>query len=337
MSTIRYLFAWFNNIFGIDSLFFDNASELRWLFLGGNICTQRDFFDVLYNREGVRSAIDECLMNFNTTEAIRCNYIQSGADYYCMMNVFNPGGRMVFESIEGNHHQDRGNADVAEVYILGQHTRVVPEVICRTFENMFMLFVSSSRVYFLNPSSFENCLNLEILMLNYNFIASIPDGTFSTTPRLSVMQIVSNRVTEIGDSAFTGSSLNFIDLSDNNMRDFNRLPFEGVNATLYSLLLPFNHISSLSEGSFANLRNLEILQLNYNPLNNNMPAFIFALLNNLQQLTLISCGLTELNNQWFTGLANLKSLHLSYNGFSELPANVFGTLYGIELINVASE
>lgn len=336
-STIRYIFAWFNNIFAIDSIFFDNASELRWLFLSGNICSQRDFLDVLYNREGVRNAIGECLTNFNTTEAIQCNYIQSGEDYYCLMNVFNPGGRMAFESVEGNHHEGRGDGDVAEVYVLNQNTRVVPEVICQTFENLFMLLVSNSRVYFLTPSSFENCLNLEVLLLNYNLIASIPDGTFSTTPKLSVMQIVSNQIAEIGNLAFTGSLLDFIDLSDNHISEFDSLPFEGVNATLLSILLPFNQISSLPENSFNNLRNLEILQLNYNPINNRMPAFIFSSLNNLQQLTLINCGLTELNSQWFNGLSTLRYLHLSYNGFSELPNNVFGSLYGIEVINVASE
>lgn len=90
--TLQYLFALSNQIFAIDAEFFDNASELRWIFLQGNICSNGNFFDVLYNRAGVRTAIGECLSFYDRLpESISCNYLQSGSDYLCLMSVFNPG------------------------------------------------------------------------------------------------------------------------------------------------------------------------------------------------------------------------------------------------------
>lgn len=92
INTIQYLFAWSNQIFAIDPEFFDNAVELRWIFLRGNLCSDRDFLDVLFNREEVRNAIGECI-NFygRLPESIECDYVDTGDNYFCFMRVFNPG------------------------------------------------------------------------------------------------------------------------------------------------------------------------------------------------------------------------------------------------------
>lgn len=200
-----------------------------------------------------------------------------------------------------------------------------------------MLLIATSRLTFISSNSFEGCDNLEVLLMNYNHITAIPDGTFSTTPMLSVMQIVSNQIASIEPFAFAGSSLLFLDLSDNRLTIFDPVPFEAVNGTLLDLLLPINRFTSLPENAFANLRNLVQLQLNYNEFNENIPPFAFTPLFNLDTLTLINCGLRELDRTWFSGLGSLHTLQLAYNNIEELPEGVFGGLWGLQTINLGGE
>lgn len=220
---------------------------------------------------------------------------------------------------------------------MNQITRIVPTIICRQFENLNMLLITTSRLTFINSNSFEGCNNLEILLLNFNHITEIPDGTFSSTPRLAVMQIVSNGIERIGNSAFVGSSLQFLDLSDNNLREFNSIPYEGVNSTLADLMLPINHFTSLPQNAFVNLRNLIVLQLNFNEFNDNIPPFTFSPLWRLESLTLIDCELNVFDGRWFNGMGSLKTLQLSYNNFNELPSGAFNGLWGLQTVNLNSE
>lgn len=247
------------------------------------------------------------------------------------------GGRISFTSINGSHTEERSNSDVSSVYITNQITRIVPTIVCQQFENLNMLLITSSRLTVLTPSSFDDCNNLEILLLNFNFITEIPDGTFSTTPKLSVMQIVSNNIEVIGDLAFEGSSLAFLDLSDNYLREFNPRPFEIINSTLVDLLLPINRFTSLPINAFNALRNLIVLQLHYNEFNDRIPPNTFSPLLSLETLTLIDCGLNVFDRSWFQGMSRLNSLQLSYNNIEELPDGAFNGLWGLETINLGSK
>lgn len=245
------------------------------------------------------------------------------------------GGRVTFLTIDGTHLEDRNNSHVSSVYITNQITRFVPTIVCHQFENLNMLLISSSRLTFLTPNSFDGCNNLEILLLNFNQITEIPDRTFSTTPNLSVMQIVSNEIKEIKPLAFAGSSLVFLDLSDNFLREFDPRPFVAINSTLVDLMLPINRFTSLPANAFINLRNLIVLQLNYNEFNDRIPPNTFSPLWSLETLTLIDCGLTFFDHRWFQGMGRLKTLQLSYNNFNELPDGAFSGLWGLESINLA--
>lgn len=200
-----------------------------------------------------------------------------------------------------------------------------------------MLFFTSSRLAFVDANSFEGCINLEILLLNSNHIVEIPDATFSSTPNLYVMQLVSNRIETISPLALAGSSLMFLDLSDNFLRTFDPLPFEAINSTLLDLLLPINRFTSIPQNAFTNLENLNLLQLNYNELNDNIPPQAFSPLWNLETLTLIGCELTVFDRSWVQGMGRLKTLQLAYNRIEELPEGAFNGLWGLELVNLGSE
>jgi Leucine-rich repeat (LRR) protein len=224
--------------------------------------------------------------------------------------------------------------NVVSVYATNQNTRKIPTILCETFENLATLYFTSSRVRIIDEMTFANCRNLQSLIMNSNQLTAIPDDTFQSNINLEIVQIMWNDLKEISPRAFSGSSIRQLDLTNNKLNSIDSIAFEPINATLTDLFLPINAISNLTENDFLNLRNLEVLQLNANPIRD-FPPFTLSPLINLKTLTLFNCRLTELNPHWFSSLANLNALHLSLNSIESLPIYVFNQLRSIEVINVA--
>lgn len=64
LTPIAGFYALNNKINAIDSLFIDNAENLNYLYLSGNVCISQNFINVMENLEGVRSALEACFNNF---------------------------------------------------------------------------------------------------------------------------------------------------------------------------------------------------------------------------------------------------------------------------------
>ena len=104
--------------------------------------------------------------------------------------------------------------------------------------------------------------------------------------------------------------------------------FAGL-ASLQSLWLHDNLLSSLPDGVFADLTNLRRLGLSNNRLAT-LAGTEFADLHKLESLWLHGNDLTELPKSAFSGLGNLLRLNLNGNGLSDLPADVFSDLAKLE-------
>ncbi|XP_041709577.1 leucine-rich repeat and transmembrane domain-containing protein 2 [Coregonus clupeaformis] len=104
--------------------------------------------------------------------------------------------------------------------------------------------------------------------------------------------------------------------------------------TTRTLLLPNNHLSSLSPGSFANLTSLDRLDLSNNYLDN-LPPALFKDLGNLSDLTLHNNSLRALDRDLFQGLVGVRKLDVSLNGLSEIPLGLLDELQGLTWLSLA--
>ena len=106
-------------------------------------------------------------------------------------------------------------------------------------------------------------------------------------------------------------------LSGNNLSSLPQGIFQGLS-NLQTLRLEENNLSSLPQGIFQGLSNLQSLQL-YNNNLSSLPQGIFQGLSNLEELTLHNNNLSSLPQGIFQGLSNLRRLLLQNNNLSSLP------------------
>lgn len=104
-------------------------------------------------------------------------------------------------------------------------------------------------------------------------------------------------------------------------RQSNRLSLSGLN------------LISLPEDAFADLKNLQILDLSFNKFAS-LPETLFAGLTNLKRLDLDKNQLLTLPEGIFTGLTKLEHLHLNYNELSALPEKVFAELASLKKLHL---
>ncbi|KAL7015049.1 hypothetical protein ACKWTF_016261 [Chironomus riparius] len=260
----------------------------------------------------------------SSQERISCNYVQASPmyPYTCHLTINNPNGLDDFTEIAGFHIANRGNADVTFLSATFQNTRNIPSIICRQFPNIRELYMTASNIENIGESSFAGCDNLNQVTLVMNRINAIPDNTFRSNIHLTILNMAQNGIRVLGPNAFAGTRLTTIDLSFNEINMFSSATFAAVGQTLTSLLLIANSITSLPNGAFAGLRNLQNLHLSGN-IFTNIPNNIFRELDNLMLLHVINCGLSQPNVDWFTDMRALKEIHMESNGIASLPDGLF--------------
>ena len=106
--------------------------------------------------------------------------------------------------------------------------------------------------------------------------------------------------------------------------------FDGLS-NLEELRLSGNELTALPPRAFAGLSSLQSLGLDYNDLSA-LPDAIFAGLGGLRSLSLGGNGLTALSEGAFDGLSNLEDLRLSRNELTTLPPGVFAGLDRLEFL-----
>jgi Leucine-rich repeat (LRR) protein len=84
-------------------------------------------------------------------------------------------------------------------------------------------------------------------------------------------------------------------------------------------------LTGLEVNAFANLRNLEWMDLTSNNLQS-VSESSFNGLSNMLDLYMIQCGLSNLRTSWFRDMRQLRELHIEFNEIRELPNAIFANL-----------
>lgn len=218
------------------------------------------------------------------------------------------------------------------IYGANQNTRNFPPVICRQFPAVTTILMYSSYIEIITPDAFENCQLLAFLNLDFNIITQVPDNTFSRSP-LRELYLGGNLISSVDFFAFNGTQLEFIDLSNNQMYEFNPVVFEPINRTLMTLDLMNNRLGILYSQHFANLRNIEYLILSGNQFYT-IPEDAFDGAIRLEYLAMSNCGLRSLNPRWFESKPDLEVLYLGSNQLTDIPDGSFEPLTDLKELYV---
>jgi Leucine-rich repeat (LRR) protein len=332
LGSLRMLYVIFNQISAIDPTFIDNANNLDQLYMSGNLCSDQNFIDIQDRLQFVRNGLQLCTNNYLANH-IRCVYtLTNDGQYVCNLEINNPLGRDAFTDIDGEHLPGRTNADVDIINIVRQNTRNIPSILCEQFPNARSFIAVDSNIEFLYDSSFAACRNLTVINLWSNLISEVPANTFVHNPLLNNLLLGSNRIERLNADSFSGTAIEFLDISNNNLDSFDPDWFNSINDTLRTLDLLLNNIQVLPADAFRTIRDLEILILSFNPLRT-VPPNAFIALDLLEVLGLINCGLRRLDSMWFIALRSLRQLSIGHNEIDEFEFDIFGNLINLQNLN----
>ena len=139
----------------------------------------------------------------------------------------------------------------------------------------------------------------------------------------------------LGSSVFGNISVFSLDLSSNQISDFNSLMNELNNnfQELKILNLSQNLMSIINQRQFDGLVDLIVLDLSYNEIFY-FTEDAFNGLNNLIELNLKKNQINEIEAHNFDNLPNLKTINLDFNKLKRIRYEVFNSLINIENISI---
>ncbi|KAK6617632.1 hypothetical protein RUM44_005220 [Polyplax serrata] len=251
-------------------------------------------------------------------------------------------------------------ADNLEILDLSQnYFTEYPYVTLNGLYRLKYLNLSSNLIKSVSNSNLGELNNLEMLDLSRNNINSIQPGTFLGLKKLRHLDMSVNSLRTIEDDAFEGlDNLEQLSLNDNNIllipaSALGRLPrlvyldisYNRISALSRDILqstagelvyfnLARNVIREIPEGTFQDLKNLKILNLNGNLLSKVNGHTFLGLEDTLEYLHLGQNKIKSLSGPDL-GLPKLVFLDFSGNAFTTLPWTQFTQLLNLRHFNLS--
>lgn len=223
----------------------------------------------------------------------------------------------------------------------------------------------------LEPTIFQDLINLEELDLSRNSIGHLDSRIFYSNKHLKLLKLSENDLVELNQGLFTGCShLERLYLFSNNLTDLSNETFRGLG-NLLKLDISFNSLFALAPKLFEDLASLKVLDLRSNRINflnkdgtqqdanvfkglvslselylrsnfiSVVPEGLFQDLTALRKLDLFKNYIDFYNRDGcgqgpniFSGLTNLVSLSLRGNVISAIPEGIFENLVALEFLDL---
>jgi Leucine-rich repeat (LRR) protein len=185
-------------------------------------------------------------------------------------------------------------------------------VSCKSNRLLFIDFLITASLLFL--ASHCRRISTRALDCSQLSLTSIPNDIPNTILALNL----SHNQIALSEESFnvSFSQLQELDLSSNGINELDKDTFRSLTK-LERLFLRNNSISDLDPDTFTKNSRLERLDLSMNPLELQITSNGFLTNANLEELNLDECGLTEIPEGAFHGIAQLKQLTLLGNPFDE--------------------
>ena len=230
------------------------------------------------------------------------------------------------------------------------------------------LDLSQRGITSLAAGTFDGLLNLRELYLNFNQLTNISHQAFGSVPNLKVLSLYGNRISDLPNTVFRGlPALETISIDRNDLRSLDFGMFNDLNlkvlilgqnplTTLFKEGVPLQHYTQFDQ-NISSVQQISLYQTNLRQVPKNLfrifPQLLFLELSgspvrtitdnafegakNLQQLMLMSIGLTDINETTFKGLSNnLQELQLSSNKIQRISHKAFQHLSGLQVLGLES-
>ncbi|XP_056602822.1 relaxin receptor 2 isoform X4 [Triplophysa dalaica] len=157
----------------------------------------------------------------------------------------------------------------------------------RAFSGLFSLrklFLTQNRILSLKAGIFSDLCSLEWLILDENRISSLRQKSFEGLKSLFFLSLLNNSVEQFPKTSICleMSRLNWLEMEGNRISSLWASSFKNCSS-LTVLALRRNHISSIEEGTFADMHKLIDLDVSVNQIQDLHPS-LFQNLQNLKQL-----------------------------------------------------
>uniref|UniRef100_K1P9Z2 Thrombospondin-4 n=1 Tax=Magallana gigas TaxID=29159 RepID=K1P9Z2_MAGGI len=159
----------------------------------------------------------------------------------------------------------------------------------------------------LTVNSFSSSVT-KITIINAPNFKYFDNATFDHLTNLEELSLMKNDIEWVPDNLFSGSRLEYVGLSINNIRYFPGKAFENAN-NIQFVNLSNNLISYIQPGAFSQLQKLLILELHDNDLST-LAEGVFGNIPNILHLDLVRNNLQILKSKYFTNLPALRTLRL---------------------------
>lgn len=190
------------------------------------------------------------------------------------------------------------------------------------------LHLYSNHLRHLSSNLLRGVPHLSTLDLTDNKLTELPTDVFSHAPLHNL--VLKNNLIERADAEWLpgNSSLNWVDLSGNQLRKFPNALLQKL-PHLENLDLSNNRLETIAANSLDSLTQLERLNLQDNKLDN-LDATIFQNTHNLTHLFLSRNKLSKIPQNLFQELTQLKILSLEDNQLSHIPPGLLDQLNSLD-------
>ncbi|XP_063626474.1 toll-like receptor 3 [Cydia splendana] len=211
---------------------------------------------------------------------------------------------------------------------------IAGSLIKNTFQGICVdkLDLSSANVTELGPELFEG--QFQSLNFSRNFISKIHKTTFYKLELLTELDLSYNQLQDIEFDTSNLYNLSYFYINNNKIKKIRNDTFKSLTA-LKVVDLSNNAIENIEILSFQNLKELESLNLNNNPLVEVIPPHMFSGLALTTELDFTNSKIKTIQNNAFNGMESLKKFNSTHSKISVLEFNTFNGTGSIEVLDLS--
>lgn len=266
--------------------------------------------------------------------------------------------QMMSEKLVGNSYLLKAVA-LEELSLSGCNLKRLSPTAFDRLESIIYINLSNNQIQTLPERIFERVKSIEELDLSSNNITNLPEKIFTNTT-LSILNLRYNHIESRLD--FATSEIQRLDLSFNNITIVGSTMFENMTG-LTSLILKSNGLTRIDADAFAPLKLLRQVDLSLNELeqvsgklfSNNKDLDVIRLNDNyrLKSLPLegfssnfgrfnvylfdlFNCDISELSDDTFKRMPQMKILNLAWNNFETVTTELFRTMPNLIELNLGN-